>query len=68
MAVRKKCRTIENDKWGRKEYIKRNNSGTIQDIIKTKLHMWEVKANYEREGLDSRCLMCQSEDDNKDLV
>ena len=30
--------------------------------------MWEVKANYEREGLDSRCLMCQSEDDNKDLV
>ena len=23
MAVRKKCRTIENDKWGRKEYIKK---------------------------------------------
>ena len=35
-----KCQTIENDKLGRKEYIKENNSGTIKDIIKIRLHMY----------------------------
>ena len=63
MAARTKCRTIENDKWGRKEYIKESNSGTIKDIIKIRLHMWELKANYERKGLDNRCPMCQSKED-----
>ena len=63
MAGRTKCRTIENDKWGRKEYIKERNSGTIKDIIKIRLHMWELKANYERKGLDNRCPMCQSKED-----
>ena len=30
MAGRTKCQTIENDKWGRKEYMKESNSGTIK--------------------------------------
>ena len=37
-----KCQAIENDKLGRKEYIKQNNSGTIKDIIKIRLHMYVV--------------------------
>ena len=41
IAGRTKCGTIENDKWGRKEYRKESNSGTIKDIIKLRLHMWE---------------------------
>ena len=63
MAGRTKCRKIENDKGGRKECIKESNSGTIKDIMKIRLHMWEVKANHGRKDLDSRCPMCQSEED-----
>ena len=65
MTGRTKCRTIENDKWGRKEHIKESNSGTIEDIIKIRSHMWELKANYGRKGLDNRYPMCQSEEDKK---
>lgn len=39
MAGRKKCQTIENDKWRRKEYVKETNSGTIKDMIKIRLHI-----------------------------
>ena len=46
MPGRTKCRTIENDKWRRKEYIKESNSRIIKDVIKIRLHMWELKANY----------------------
>ena len=63
MEGRTKCGAIENDKGRRKECIKESNSGTIKDIMKIRLHMWEVKANYGRKGPDSRCPMCQSEED-----
>ena len=59
MAGRTKRWTTENDKWGRKEYIKESNSGTIKDIIKIRLHMWELKDSYGRKGLGNRCPMCQ---------
>ena len=68
MAGRRKCRTIENNKWGRKEYIEESNIGTIKDIIKIRLHMWELKANYEKKGLDNRYPMCQSEVDTIEYV
>ena len=68
MAGTAKCWTIENDKWGRKEYIKESNSGKIKDIIKIRLHMWELKANYGRKGLINRCPICQSEDDTIEHV
>ena len=41
--------------------MKETNSGTIKDITKIRLHMWELKANYGRKRLDNRCPMCQSE-------
>ena len=63
MAGRTKCRKIENDKGRRKECLKESNSGTIKDTMKIRLHMWEVKANYGRKDPDSRCPMCQSEED-----
>ena len=63
MAGRKKCQTIENDKWRRKEYVKESNSGTIKDMIKIRLHIGELKANYGRKGLGNRCPMHQSEQD-----
>ena len=51
---RTKYQTIENDKWERKEYTKKSNSGATKDIIQIKLHMWELKANYRRKTLDNR--------------
>ena len=68
IAGRTKCRAIENDKWERMEYIKESNSGTIKDIIKIRLHMWKLKANCGRKGLDNRCLMCRSEEDTTEHV
>ena len=50
MAGRRKCRTVENDKWRRKEYIKESNSGTIKDVIQIRLHISKEKANYGRNG------------------
>ena len=61
MTGRTKCRTIENDKWERKECIKESNSVTIKDVIRIRLHMWKLKANYGGKGLDNRCLICPSE-------
>ena len=46
------------EKWGGKEYIKESDSGTMKGVIKIRLHMWELKGNYERKGLDSRCPVC----------
>ena len=67
MAGRKKCWTIENDEWGKKKHVKESNSGAIKDIIKIRLNMWELKANYRRKDLDNRCLMCQSEGDTQNM-
>ena len=50
MAGRRKYRTVENDKWRRKEYIKESNSGTIKDVIQIRLHISKEKANYGRNG------------------
>ena len=51
------------EKWGGKEYIKESDSGTMKGVIKIRLHMWELKGNYERKGLGSRCPVFQSEED-----
>ena len=32
-------------------------------MLKIRLHMWELKGNYRKNGLDSRCPMCRSEKD-----
>ena len=62
IAGRAKCQTIENDKQRRKEYIKVSTSGTIKDLIKIRLHTWDLKADYGRKALDNRFPMCQLEE------
>ena len=61
MSRRTKCRTVENDMWERKKYIKESNIGTIKDVIKIRLHVWEFKVNYGRKGLEEKCPICQPE-------
>ena len=43
MANKTKARTIVQDKWKRKKYLQECDSDTIKDVIKIRLHMWQVK-------------------------
>ena len=68
-----KCQAIENDKLGRKEYIKENKSGTIKDIIKIRLHMYVGGESWlhGRKDLDNRWIpdvSSQSEEDTTEHI
>ena len=43
MEYKTKLRTVREDKWERKEYIRTCDSDLVKDIIKIRLHMWELK-------------------------
>ena len=58
MENKTKLRTVREDKWGRKEYIETCDSDLVKDIIKIRLHKWELKMNYPREEEDMKCPIC----------
>ena len=58
-----KLRTVKEDKWERKEYIATCDSDLVKDIIKIRLHMWELKKNYPREEDDMKCPICNQKED-----
>ena len=68
MMGKTKSRTIENDKWGRKEYIKECSSDVIKDVIKIRLHMWEVGRNYGKEEQEGNCPICKKGEDTTEHV
>ena len=68
MAGKTKARTIEKEKWGRKEYIKECSSVMIKEVIKIRLHMWEVGRNYGKVDQESQCPICKSEEDTTEHV
>ena len=45
-------RSIQKDKWQMKEYIKKGNIDDIKDILKIRLHMWDVQKNYPKNDTD----------------
>lgn len=49
MGDKAKSRTIEDDKWEREKYIEQCKENTVNDIIKTRLHMLDLKNNYMEE-------------------
>ena len=49
IANETKARTIVEDKWERKKYLQEYDSDTIKDVIKIRLHMWQVNCNYNTE-------------------
>ena len=57
-----KTRTIQKDKRLMKEYIKNGNAGDIKDILKIRLHMWDVKKNYRKNDTDTICPICRKEE------
>ena len=63
-----KLRTVQEDKWERKEYITTCDSDLVKDIIKIRLHMWELKKNYPREEEDTKCPICNQKEDTTEYV
>ena len=49
-----RLRTVKEGKWERKEYIATCDSDLVKQIIKVRLHMWELKKNYPREEEDTK--------------
>ena len=63
MGQKTKSRTIKDDKWERKIYIEQCKEDTVKDIIKIRLHMWDLKKNYKKEEEQSLCPLCEIEED-----
>ena len=63
MTNKTKARTIAEDKWERKKYLKECDSDTINDVIKTRLHMWHMNCNYKRDNTDTKCPLCKKSED-----
>ena len=66
MENKTKMRTINKDKWERKDYIRNCDSDIIKDVIKIKLHMWELKKNYPGEAEDITYPLCKENEDTTD--
>ena len=63
-----KARTIQKDKWLKKEYIKNDNADDIKYILKIRLHMWDVKKNYPKNDTDTICPICRKKEDTIEHV
>ena len=68
MKNKTKLRTVREDKWERKEYIATCDSDLVNDIIKIRLHMWELKKNYPTEVEDTKCPICNQKEDRAEHV
>ena len=59
MTNKTKTRTIIEDKWERKKYLQECDSDTIKDVIKIRLHKWQVSSNFKRDNTDNKCPLCK---------
>ena len=51
-----------------KGYIKNGNTDDIKDILKIRLHMWEVRKKYQKNDTDTICPICRKEEDTTEHV
>ena len=68
MTNKTKARTIIEDKWERKKYLQECDSETIKDVIKIRLHMWQVNCNYKRDNTDTKRPLCKILEDTTEHV
>ena len=68
MGQKTKSRTIKDDKWERKEYIEQYTGDIVKDIIKIRLHMWDLKKNYQKEEEKPLCPLCEIGEDTTEHV
>ena len=62
MENKTKLRTVQEDNSERKEYITTCDSDLVKDIMKIRLHMWELKKNYPREEEGTKCPICNQKE------
>ena len=51
-----------------KKYLQEHGSDTIKDMIKIRLHMWQVNCNYIRDNTDTKCPLCKKSEDTTEHV
>ena len=68
MKNKAELRAVREDKLERKEYIATCNSDLVKNIIKIRLHMWELKNNYPREKEDLKCPICNEKEGTTEHV
>ena len=68
MANKTKARTTVEDTRKRKKYLQDCDSDTVKDVIKIKLHMWQVNCNYKKYNTDTKCPLCQKSEDTTEHV
>ena len=51
-----------------KENIKNGNTDEIKDILKIRLHMWELRKNYSKNDTDTTCPICRNKEDTTEHV
>ena len=68
MTNKTKARIVIQDKWERKKYLQECDSETIRDVIKIRLHMWQVSCNYKRDNTDTKCPLCKKSEDTTEHV
>ena len=64
MGKKTKAKTIAEDKSERKKYLLKCDSHTIKDVIKIRLHTWQMNCNYKKENTDTK----ESEDTAKHVL
>ena len=68
MTNKTKARKILEDKWERKKQLQECDSETIKDVIKIRLHIWQVSCKYERDNNDTKCPLCKKSQDTTEHV
>ena len=48
--------------------IQECDSDTIKDVIKIRMHMWQVNYNYKRDNTDTKCPLCKKSEDTIEHV
>ena len=59
MTNKTKARKIVQERWDRKTCLQECHSDTTRDVIKIKMHMWQVNCNYNRDNTDTKCPLCK---------
>ena len=53
---------------GKEIYIEQCKGDIVKDIIKIRLHMWDLKKNYKKEEEQPLCPLCEIEEDTTEHV
>ena len=47
---------------GKEKYIEQSKGDIVKDIIKIRLHMWDLEKNYKKEEEQTLCPLCKIEE------